>query len=196
MTPTVSALHRGARTGGYKRSGSHPRGMTDDEGTDAVPDDIAASVQEYVENRHDFLAWLNTSVDDIAVGRVVLSVPYDEKLTNRPPGWAESDGGAGDGADADRTYSIHGGVAATLVDTAGGMALRTRFDDPRTGDLATVNLNVNYLRPATGDLTATADVVRAGRSIGVSEMTVTTTVDGEEKAVATGQGAYRLFREE
>ena len=169
--------------------------MTDDEGPDAVPGDIAASVQEYIENRHDFLAWLNTSVDDIAVGRVVLSIPYDEKLTNRPPGWADSDGGEGDAASADRTYSIHGGVAATLVDTAGGMALRTRFDDPRTGDLATVNLNVNYLRPATGDLTATADVVRAGRSIGVSEATVTTTVDGEEKEVATGQGAYRLFRE-
>ena len=178
--------------------------MTDDEGQGqdrgAVPGDVVESVREYVENRHDFLAWLNTSADDIAVGRVVLSVPYDEKLTNRPPGWAESDDGEGEGddadADADRTYSIHGGVAATLIDTAGGMALRTGFDDPRTGDLATVNLNVNYLRPATGDLTATADVVRAGRSIGVSEVTVTTTVDGAEKEVATGQGAYRLFRGE
>ena len=176
--------------------------MTDDEGQahGEVPGDVAESVQEYIENRHDFLAWLNTSVEDIAVGRVVLSIPYDAKLTNRPPEWS-ADGGrddaeAADGTAAGGTYSIHGGVAATLVDTAGGMALRTQFDDPRSGDLATVNLNVNYLRPATGDLTAAADVVRAGRSIGVSEMTVTTTVDGEEKQVATGQGAYRLFREE
>ncbi len=177
--------------------------MTDDEGRGRIPGDVAESVREYVENRHDFLAWLNTSVEDIAVGRVVLSIPHDVKLTNRPPAWSadgdDADGADGSGGDANSaggTYSIHGGVAATLVDTAGGMALRTQFDDPRSGGLATVNLNVNYLRPATGDLTATADVVRAGRSIGVSEVTVTTTVDGEETEVATGQGAYRLFREE
>ena len=172
--------------------------MTDDEGLGRVPGGVAESVQEYIENRHDFLAWLNTRVDDIAVGRVVLSIPYDDKLTNRPPAWSADgeDDAEGDGGDdsAGGTYSVHGGVAATLVDTAGGMALRTRFDDPTSGDVATVNLNVNYLRPATGDLTATADVVRAGRSIGVSEMTVTTTVDGEETEVATGQGSYRLFR--
>ena len=156
---------------------------------DGVPDGVAAAVQEYIENRHDYLAWLNTSVDEVSRGRVVLSIPYETKLTNRPPREAE---------DADgRTPTIHGGIAASLIDTAGGMALRTTFDDPMGEGVATVNLSVNYLERATGDLTATAEVVRTGNTIGVTEMRVTTPGDdGDERvAVATGQGAYRLFRE-
>lgn len=121
-----------------------------------------------------------------------MTIPYDEKLTNTvsPP-------------------TIHGGIAATLIDTAGGIALRTMLDDPLAGGVATINLNVNYLRRASGDLTAVAEVVRAGGSVGVSTITVVSTDPEEDSdvaarqspssdwndAVATGQGAYRLFRE-
>ena len=161
--------------------------MTDD----AVPDEAAELVQEYVQNRHDFLAWLNTSVDRIERGRVDMTIPYDSKLTNRPPQW-EEDGGDGD--DGDGRPSMHGGVAATLIDTAGGIAQRTTLANPLAGGVVTVNLNVNYLRRATGDLTATAEVIRSGGTIGVSDVTVeSATPDGTE-AVATGQAAYRLFR--
>ncbi|EJN58387.1 PaaI family thioesterase [Halogranum rubrum] len=161
-------------------------GMTDDSSGDSeFPADAAQWVQEYIEDRHDFLAWLNTSVDHIEFGRVVMSVPFDEKLTNKPP--------SGDVEPS--TPQMHGGVAATLIDTAGGVAQRTTFDDPFSGGVATVNLNVNYLRRASGNLTATADVVRAGGSIGVSTITVESpTPDGDTEAVATGQAAYRLFR--
>jgi uncharacterized protein (TIGR00369 family) len=153
--------------------------------SDEFPADAAQWVQEYIEDRHDFLAWLNTSVDDIEYGRVVMTVPFDEKLTNKPP--------SGE-VDAD-SLGMHGGVAATLIDTAGGLAQRTMLDDPLNGGVATVNLNVNYLRQASGTLTATADVVRAGGSIGVSTVTVESpTPDGDTEAVATGQAAYRLFR--
>jgi len=63
------------------------------------------------------------------------------------------------------------------------------MDDPFGTRIATINLNVNYLRPATGDLVATADVIRVGGSVGVSEITVESTApDGETKAVAIGQG--------
>lgn len=143
---------------------------------------IDAEVRELleygVEEEHGYLSWLGTRVEAVEPGRMVLSVPYDEKLTNTttPP-------------------TVHGGVAATLADTAGGLALRTTLEDPIDGGVATVNLNVNYLRRADGDLRATADVVRAGSSIGVSEMTVeSTTPDGSTKTVVVGQGSYRLFR--
>lgn len=146
---------------------------------------MAALVRRMIEEEHGYLSWLGTRVETIERGRVALTVPYDEKLTNTmtPP-------------------TIHGGVAATLIDTAGGLALRTTFEEPVEGGVATVNLNVNYLRRAGGDLTATADVVRAGGSIGVSEIDVTSrpTENGNggdadgEGPVATGQGAYRLFR--
>lgn len=155
-------------------------------------------VRRMIEEEHGYLSWLGTRVETIERGRVALTVPYDEKLTNTttPP-------------------TIHGGVAATLIDTAGGLALRSALEDPAAGGVATVNLNVNYLRRADGDLTATADVVRAGGSIGVSEVDVVSRpasadadgrgggdggadghgrADGEAETVATGQGAYRLFR--
>jgi len=90
-------------------------------------------VERRIEEEHGYLSWLNTSVDVVERGRVVLSIPFDDKLTN-------SDGG-----------TIHGGVAATLVDTAGGIVQRTAFEEPLSGGVATVNLNANYLRPATGD---------------------------------------------
>ncbi|ELZ39450.1 PaaI family thioesterase [Halorubrum tebenquichense] len=158
---------------------------------DPLPSEATAFVERKLEDEHGYLSWLNTSVEVIERGRVVLSIPFDDKLTN-------ADG-----------RTIHGGVAATLIDTAGGVAQRTAFEDPLDGGVATVNLNANYLRPATGDLRAEAEVVRAGGSIGVSDMTVTTAGeregadgggdDGGEGAdrseVVVGQGSFRLFRE-
>lgn len=70
----------------------------------------------------------------------------------------------------------------------GGIALRPYLDDPLEDGMATISLNVNYLR-------AEAEVVRAGRSVGVSEVLVTGgDPAGGEEAVAHGTGAYRLFR--
>ena len=139
---------------------------------------------EYIDEYHEFLSWLGTSVDEVGPGTVTMSVPYDEKLTNVRPGVQE-------------TPDIHGGVAATLIDTVGGLALRTDLENPFAEDVATINLNVNYLRPATGDLTARANVVRAGSSIGVSEVVVESpTPNDGPKPVAIGQGAYRIFRTE
>jgi len=60
--------------------------------------------------------------------------------------------------------------------------------------VATIDLNLSYLRPATSDLVCTADVVRTGSTVGVAEMTVeSTTPDGETKEVAVGRGSFRVF---
>lgn len=147
---------------------------------------MRTSFQGYIDEYHEFLSWLGATIDDVDEGTTTMSVPYDEKLTNVRPG-------TGNG---DRRPDIHGGVAATLADTVGGLALRTTFDDPSANGVATINLNINYLRPATGNLEATAEVIRAGSTVGVSELAIeSTTPDGVTRAVATGQGAYRLFRE-
>ncbi|SFB67459.1 uncharacterized domain 1-containing protein [Halobiforma haloterrestris] len=156
-----------------------------DGGTDAGPEDVAEFLQYYIDEHQEFLSWIGTTVQDVGAGTMTLAVPYDEKLTNTRPN-----------GDDGRRPDIHGGIAATLIDTVGGLALRTELEDPFAGGVATINLNVNYLRPATGDLVARADVIRAGSSVGVSEVTVrSTTPDGETREVATGQGAYRIFRE-
>ena len=144
--------------------------------SEEFPEGAVEMVRAAIEDEHGYLSWLNTKVEAVEPGRIVLRVPFDEKLTNptSPP-------------------TIHGGVASTLVDTAGGLALHTTLDDPIAGGVATVNLNVNYLRRATADLIATADVVRAGSTIGVSDIVVESG-DDEGGPVAVGQGAYRLFR--
>ncbi|MFB6170727.1 MAG: PaaI family thioesterase [Haloarculaceae archaeon] len=140
--------------------------------------DVAAFAQELIDERHGYLSWLDTRVDDIEPGTAVLTIPFDGKLTNptEPP-------------------SVHGGVAATLIDTAGGMALQTTLENPFEGGSATINLNVNYLRRADGDLTATAEVIRSGGSVGWADVVVESPdAEGEVRPVAVGQVAYRLFQ--
>lgn len=150
---------------------------SDSSGMEPLSADTVATIERRIEDEHGYLSWLNTSVEVAKRGRIVLSIPFDEALTNA-------------GGD-----TIHGGVAATLVDTAGGVVQRTAFEDPYAGSVATVNLNVNYLQPATGDLRAEAEIVRSGGSIGVSDMQVTSTANGDSTTVVVGQGSFRLFSE-
>lgn len=81
---------------------------------------------------------------------------------------------------------LHGGVTATLVDTAMAFAVRTRvgIDDVTT----TIDLTVHYVRPhVSGTLTCTAKVVRAGKRI----FTVSAEAHNEEgKLIATGLSSY------
>ncbi|MFB6171263.1 MAG: PaaI family thioesterase [Haloarculaceae archaeon] len=143
-----------------------------------LPDDVASMLQEFIEEHHEYLSWIGTRVDDISRGSATMTIPFDEKLTNptTPP-------------------TMQGGIAATLIDTAGGMACRSALDDPFTEEVATINLNVNYLRRAATDITAHAEVVRAGGSVGWANVFVESEPpDGETETVAVGQGAYRLFR--
>ena len=148
--------------------------MTDDN----LPPEAREVLEQYIESEHGYLSWLGTTVEEFGHDGITLSVPFDEKLTNptSPP-------------------TMHGGIAATLIDTAGGIAHRPSLDDPYRGGVATINLNVNYLRRAAGDMTATAEVIRTGGTVGISQVTVTSEVPDEGvKPVAVGQGAYRLFQ--
>lgn len=161
--------------------------MTDDtddrrgEGDRPPLDDHHTELLSAFIDAHGFLSWLNLTVEELERGRIVMRVPYDEKLVN--PG--------------SEVGSIHGGVAASLIDTASGFALRSTFPDPTTGSLATTDLNVTYLRPATDDLRVEAEVLRAGGSMGFTDTLVTSVApDGDTRAVAVGRTSYRLFREE
>lgn len=141
--------------------------------------DEAEFLQSHID-QHGFLSFLGLTVEDLEPGRLKMSVPYDEKLTNMGP----SDRG-----------QVHGGVAATIADTAGGLCVRSTLDDPTEVGVATIDLNISYLRPATDDLVCTANVVRTGSTVGVAEMTVeSTTPEGKHKEVAVGRGSFRIFR--
>jgi uncharacterized protein (TIGR00369 family) len=81
---------------------------------------------------------------------------------------------------------LHGGVTATLIDTAMAFAVRTRLGMHEA--TATIDLTVHYLRPHTsGSVACTAKVLRAGKRI----FTVTADVVNEEgKLIATGLSTY------
>jgi len=81
------------------------------------------------------------------------------------------------------TQQFHGGAIASLIDVAGDFAVVLQVG----AGVPTINLRVDYLRPAIGRIIATATVRRAGRTIGVVDIDVT---DEENRLVAIGRGSY------
>jgi uncharacterized protein (TIGR00369 family) len=143
-------------------------------------DGLAAADTEALERElqdHGLFRWLDLDIVTVEHGRAVFEIPFDEKFANLSSG------------------TVHGGVTATVIDTASGFALRSTFESPARAALTTTDLNVRYVRPARNDLRVTAEVVRAGSSMGVTECEVTTVHEGERKVVATGGTTYRLFRD-
>jgi len=84
---------------------------------------------------------------------------------------------------------VHGGAIASLIDSAGVIAVWSNVD-PRATRGATIGLTVNYLAAAVGvDLTAEAQVIRRGRSVVFVDVNVTSPT-GE--AIAKGLVTYKL----
>jgi uncharacterized protein (TIGR00369 family) len=84
---------------------------------------------------------------------------------------------------------VHGGAISALADTAATAASWAGVDEPGDGRGATVALTVEFLAAARGDLTATARVLRRGRSICFSEVDVS---DARGGLVAKALATYKL----
>lgn len=81
---------------------------------------------------------------------------------------------------------LHGGVTATLIDTAMAFAVITRLAEGERA--STIDLTVHYLRPHTeGTFTCTARVVRAGKRIFTLSADV---VNEAGKLIATAISTY------
>ncbi|HET6910029.1 MAG TPA: PaaI family thioesterase [Mycobacteriales bacterium] len=81
---------------------------------------------------------------------------------------------------------VHGGIAATLLDTAMGCAVQTRL--PRGVGYSTLDLQVRYLRSVTmqtGTVLATGTVVHFGRRTAVAEARLVQETTGALLATAT-----------
>lgn len=77
----------------------------------------------------------------------------------------------------------HGGVIAALCDIAAHAAVAVRL-----GDMApTIDLRIDYLAPARGDLIAKGKLLRLGRSIGRADVEIT---DPSGKLVAVGRAVF------
>ncbi len=78
----------------------------------------------------------------------------------------------------------HGGVIASVIDTAGDFAVGMMVGR----GLPTVNFRVDYLRPAIDTaLVVIARVRRAGKSVGVADVDV---FDEKGALLAVGRGTY------
>ncbi|MDH4145098.1 MAG: PaaI family thioesterase [Acidimicrobiia bacterium] len=135
-----------------------------------APDPAAAiaAVQAQLDEApyHHLVRMLVEEVDREA-GRVVLRLPYRNSLQR-----------------LDGTLQVHGGPIASVIDTAGTYAVSVLVGH----GVPTVNLRVDYLRPAVDtDLVATAVVRRAGRSMAVADVDLH---DGDGRLVAVGRGTW------
>lgn len=75
---------------------------------------------------------------------------------------------------------VHGGILASLADTAGAMAAYPLL--PKGTRLATVEMTINYLEPVDrGPIIAEARVLRLGRTLAVAECEIK---DAEGKLAA------------
>ncbi len=83
---------------------------------------------------------------------------------------------------------VHGGTLAAIVDAAMSQAVRSLVDTAM--GVATMNMNLNYLAPAKGEIICRGTVIKRGRSIMFTEAEVT----GEGGAVACrASGSYRIL---
>jgi len=124
---------------------------------------------EAIFQRSPFIRFMNLEIREIdhAASRFSARMPLRDEYERRPG-----------------TQQFHGGAVAALIDVVGDFALGIVVG----GGVPTMNLRVDYLRPAVGPyLDGTAVVRRTGRSSAVVDIEIFTP-DG--KLVALGRGTY------
>lgn len=94
---------------------------------------------------------------------------------------------------------MHGGVISATLDAMGGLAVMAaigarHMDEPpeqrlhRFSKLGTIDLRIDYLRPAIGPrFTARAEVLRLGSRVASTRMEF---FDAQGRLLSTGAGAY------
>jgi uncharacterized protein (TIGR00369 family) len=85
---------------------------------------------------------------------------------------------------------VHGGVYATILDTAMGWSVKTTLNEWET--TATTGLYIDFIRPAKAGmmLNARGNVIRRGRHVAFVEGKIT---DQDGNLLATGSGTWYIL---
>jgi uncharacterized protein (TIGR00369 family) len=101
-------------------------------------------------SRQGFLRHIDVRVEEIAPGRCVIAADFRNEL-------------------AQQNGFFHGGLLGTIADAAGAGSAATLIEAQQW--LLTAEYKINFLNPARGPrLRAVGEVVRAGRSLTVSQV--------------------------
>jgi uncharacterized protein (TIGR00369 family) len=114
---------------------------------------------------------LGMAIDFIGDGEVGMSMPYDSKLIGDP-----------------QTKVIHGGAVFALLDTCCGSAAMSHPD--QEGPTATIDLRVDYMRPATPSQRIKAIATCYNLTKNVAFVRAVALDYNEEKPVAMAAGAF------
>jgi uncharacterized protein (TIGR00369 family) len=122
--------------------------------------------------RNHFANWMKLEVVSAGDGEVEISAPWREEFISNP----------------DLRFA-HGGILATLVDTAASFAIATHLGRPPQ----TIDMRVDYHSTATpGDLLACGKVIRMGRTIATADANI---FNSKSKLVASGRATFFVMRD-
>jgi uncharacterized protein (TIGR00369 family) len=130
-------------------------------------EDPYARVQRSFERQGLMQHW-GAKVQEVSVGKCVLSLPYSDKVTQQQG-------------------AFHGGAIGALADIAAGYAALTQA--PHGMEVVSVEYKINFLAGCQGgELRATGRVIKAGKRIIVTSADVVHVApDGVETDCATLQ---------
>jgi uncharacterized protein (TIGR00369 family) len=143
------------------------------------PDDDPEQAARIIDSIVQFVPHnraLGIRLVSVAPDSLTLALPYDEKLVGNP-----------------LTGVIHGGAITALLDAACGVAVFVKVGRPTP--VATLDLRIDYLRPATPakEVLGRAECFRVTQNVAFVRCQAFH-ADCEDDLVAVANGTFTLFR--